>query len=143
MMSTAGQGDTVTVDYTGKLEDGTVFDTSEDRGPISFTIGDDEVIPGFQEAVVGMETGETTSATLPPEEAYGDRSDEMVFTVPAAELPEDLDPEVGDRLEVQSREGQTFPAVVAEVEGERVTIDANHPLAGEELTFEIELKSID
>ncbi len=142
-MSTATEGDTVTVDYTGKLEDGTVFDTSEDRGPISFTIGDDEVIPGFQEAVVGMEAGETASATLPPDEAYGHRSDEMVFSVRRSELPDDLDPEVGDRLEVQSREGQTFPAVVAEIEGESVTIDANHPLAGEELTFEIELKSID
>lgn len=142
-MSTAGEGDTVTVDYTGKLEDGTVFDTSEDRGPISFTIGDDEVIPGFQDAVVGMEAGETSTATLPPEEAYGSRSDEMIFSVQRSELPEDLDPEVGDRLEVQSREGQTFPAVVAEVEGQSVTIDANHPLAGEELTFEIELKSID
>ncbi len=142
-MSKAGQGDTVTVEYTGKLEDGTVFDTSRDKDPISFTIGDEEVIPGFEEAVVGMETGESKSATLPPDEAYGPRSDEMVFTVPSSELPEDLDPEVGDRLEVQSREGQTFPAVVAEIEGEQVTIDANHPLAGEELTFEIELKSID
>lgn len=142
-MSKAGQGDTVTVEYTGKLEDGTVFDTSRDKEPISFTIGDEEVIPGFEEAVVGMEAGESKSATLPPDEAYGPRSDEMVFTVPSSELPEDLDPEVGDRLEVQSRQGQTFPAVVAEIEGEQVTIDANHPLAGEELTFEIELKSID
>ena len=142
-MSTAGEGDTVTVDYTGKLEDGTVFDTSEERGPISFTIGEDEVIPGFQDAVVGMEAGETSTATLPPEEAYGPRSDEMVFSVERSELPDDLDPEVGDRLEVQSREGQTFPAVIADVEGQSVTIDANHPLAGEELTFEIELKSID
>lgn len=142
-MSKAGQGDTVTVEYTGKLDDGTVFDTSEDRGPISFTIGEDEVIPGFQEAVVGMEAGETASATLAPEDAYGPRSDERVFSVPRAELPEDLDPEVGDRLEVQSREGQTFPAVIAEVQDDAVTIDANHPLAGEELTFEIELKSID
>ena len=142
-MSKAGQGDTVTVEYTGKLDDGTVFDTSEDRDPISFTIGEEEVIPGFEEAVVGMEAGDSKSATLPPDQAYGPRSDEMVFTVPRTELPEDLDPEVGDRLEVQSRQGQTFPAVVAEIEGEQVTIDANHPLAGEELTFEIELKSID
>lgn len=142
-MSTAGQGDTVTVEYTGKLDDGTVFDTSEDRGPISFTIGDEEVIPGFQQAVVGMEAGETKSATLPPEEAYGPRSEERVFSVERSELPDDLDPDVGDRLEVQSRDGQSFPAVVAEVEESNVTIDANHPLAGEELTFEIELKEID
>lgn len=142
-MSAAGEGDTVTVEYTGKLEDGTVFDSSENHGPLSFTIGEDEVIPGFKEAVVGMAPGDTETATVQPEDAYGPRSDERIFSVDRAQLPEDLDPGVGDQLEMQTREGQTFPVEVTAVDEENVTVDANHPLAGEELTFEIELKAIE
>lgn len=142
-MSAAQNGDQVTVAYTGKLEDGTVFDTSEDREPISFVIGEDQVIPGFEEAVVGMEEGDTKTATIPPEEGYGHPSEERVFAVGREELPDDLDPEIGDRLEVRNQEGQTFPAVVAEADESTVTLDANHPLAGEELTFDIELLSIE
>ena len=142
-MSEAQSGDQVTVAYTGKLDDGTVFDTSEDREPISFTIGDDQVIPGFENAVVGMEEGESKTATIPPEDGYGHPTDERVFSVGRDELPEDLDPEVGDRLEVRSQQGQTFPAVVAEIEDGSVTLDANHPLAGEELMAQIQRLSIE
>lgn len=142
-MSEAQSGDQVTVAYTGKLDDGTVFDTSEDREPISFVIGEEQVIPGFEDAVVGMEEGESKTATISPEDGYGNPTDERVFSVGRDELPDELDPEVGDRLEVRSQEGQTFPAVVAEADEVTVTLDANHPLAGEELTFEIELLSIE
>lgn len=142
-MSKAGEGDTVTVEYTGKLEDGTVFDTSEDHGPLSFTIGEQEVIPGFQEAVVGMAPGESETTTVAPENAYGERSEERIFSVQHGALPDDLDPDVGDQLEMQTQEGQTFPVVVTEVGDEGIIVDANHPLAGEELVFEIELKAIE
>lgn len=139
----AEQGDEVTVEYTGKLQDGTVFESSEEQGAVTFTLGDDEVIPGFEDAVSGMDAGESTSVTLPPEEAYGPRDDERVFTIQRDELPEEIDPQVGDRLQVQDRQGQTFPVTVADVADSTVTLDANHPLAGEELTFEIELLSIE
>jgi len=139
----AEQGDEVTVEYTGKLEDGTVFDTSEDREAFTFTIGEEQVIPGFEDAVIGMEPGDTTTTTIPPEEAYGPRADERVFTIERSELPEEIEPQVGDRLQVQDREGQTFPVTIIDVGESTVTLDANHPLAGEELTFDIELVSLD
>ena len=139
---TVEQGDEVTVEYTGKLGDGTVFDTSEDREPLTFTLGEEHVIPGFEDAVRGLEPGESTTTTIPPEEAYGHRTDERVFTVERAGLPEEIDPQEGDRLEVQDRSGQSFPATVTEVGEDTVTLDANHPLAGEELTFDIELVSV-
>ncbi|MDP2497602.1 MAG: peptidylprolyl isomerase [Candidatus Palauibacterales bacterium] len=142
-MAEAEQGDTVTVHYTGTLEDGTVFDTSEERDPISFEIGADEVIPGFEDAVLGLEPGDTASTTLPPEEAYGPRSDERILPVPRSELPEDMDPDVGDELEVQLENGQRAPARVAETDESTVTLDLNHPLAGRELTFEVELVDVE
>lgn len=142
-MAAAEQGDTVTVHYTGTLEDGTVFDTSEERDPISFEIGADEVIPGFEEAVLGLEPGDSASTTLPPEEAYGTRSDERILPVPRTELPEDMDPDVGDELEVQLENGQRAPARVAETDESTVTLDLNHPLAGRELTFEVELVDVE
>lgn len=138
----AERGDEVTVEYTGKLEDGTIFDSSEEREPLTFTLGDEQVIPGFEEAVLGMEPGESTTANVPPEDGYGARTDERVFEVERTDLPEEIDPEVGDRLQVQDRAGQTFPASVVEVADSTVTLDANHPLAGQELTFDIELVSV-
>ncbi|HKK27850.1 MAG TPA: peptidylprolyl isomerase [Gemmatimonadota bacterium] len=142
-MSEAKTGDTVTVEYTGTLEDGTVFDSSEGREPLTFTIGSGDLIPGFEKAVTGLEPGQTVKATLPPEEAYGERSDEMVFQVGLDQLPEDVEPEVGDRLEAKDPQGNKFAVSVAEVGDEAVTLDANHPLAGQDLTFEIELVSIE
>lgn len=142
-MATASEGDTVTVHYTGKLEDGTVFETSKDREPVSFELGADEVIPGFEDAVEGLEPGESATSTLPPEEAYGPRSDERILPVPRNELPEDMDPEPDDELEIRLENGQTAPARVTETDEDTVTLDLNHPLAGHELTFEVELVSVE
>lgn len=141
-MAQAAVGDTVRVDYTGKLSDGTVFDSSQGRDPLEFTLGAEQVISGFESAVEGMSPGDTAMATLPPEDAYGDRDDELLFQVERAELPEEMEPEVGDTLEVQPQRGDAFEARIAGVEDDTVVLDANHPLAGQELTFEIELVEI-
>jgi FKBP-type peptidyl-prolyl cis-trans isomerase 2 len=141
-MSQAKTGDTVTVQYTGTLEDGTVFDSSENREPLTFTIGSGDLIPGFENAVVGMKPGQTRSATFGPDEAYGERSDELVFSIGLDQLPEDVDPDVGDRLEAKDPDGNRFAVSVAALEDDMVTLDANHPLAGRDLTFEIELVAI-
>lgn len=142
-MAQAKQGDTVSIHYTGRLDDGTVFDTSEDRDPLEFTLGEGKVIPGFESAVQGMEEGESKTTKIPSDEAYGERRDDLVLTVAREQLPNDLDPEVGQRLEMRAGDGQTFPVVISEVEGDTVEVDANHPLAGKDLTFDIELVAVD
>lgn len=141
-MATANQGDTVRVHYTGKLDDGTVFDTSKEGEPIEFTIGEGQVIPGFEEAVVGMEPGESISTTVPPEKGYGDRQNERIVTVERERFPDGIEPEVGQRLEVQQPDGSSIPVTVARVSDEDVTLDANHPLAGRDLTFDLELVEV-
>lgn len=142
-MTTPDDGETVTVHYTGRTEDGTVFDTSEDSEPISFEVGADEVIPGFEKAVAGLEPGETETAVLPPEQAYGPRSEDRLVPVPREELPGDLDPEVGDDLQLRLEDGQTAAARVTDTDEATVTLDLNHPLAGHELTFDVTLVSIE
>lgn len=142
-MAEAKQGDTVRIHYTGTLEDGTVFDTSQNRDPLEFTLGEGKVISGFEEAVEGMAEGEKKTAEIPSDDAYGPRRDDLVLTVAREQLPEDLEPDVGDQLEMRTQDGQTFPVVVAEVGDERVQLDANHPLAGKDLTFEIKLVEVD
>lgn len=142
-MAEAKQGDTVRIHYTGTLEDGTVFDTSQNRDPLEFTLGEGKVISGFEEAVEGMEEGEQKTAEIPSDDAYGPRRDDLVLTVAREQLPADLEPDVGDQLEMRTQDGQTFPVVVAEVGDERVQLDANHPLAGKDLTFEIQLVEVD
>lgn len=141
-MSQAAEGDTVRVHYKGTLEDGTVFDESEETEPLEFTIGEEEVIPGFEETIKGMNAGDTESTTLEPEEAYGPRHDELVLQVPQSEFPEDVPMEEGIQLDVPLEEGGTIDAVITEVGDNSVTIDANHPLAGKTLNFEIELAEI-
>jgi peptidylprolyl isomerase/FKBP-type peptidyl-prolyl cis-trans isomerase SlpA len=141
-MATAEQGDTVRVEYTGKLQDGTVFDSSEDTEPLEFTLGDEAVIPGFEEAVEGLEVGESVTTTLEPEMAYGERRDDLVFQVDRSDIRDDIELEVGDELEIHGRDGNTFPALVQELGNEKVTLDANHPLAGRTLVFEIELVEV-
>lgn len=141
-MAEAEQGDTVKVEYTGKLEDGTVFDSSQDREPLEFTLGEDQVIPGFEQAVLGMSPGETQTATLQPEDGYGDRRDDLVFQVDPDEIADDLELDVGDQVELRGQDGQVVPATVAEMSETAVTLDANHPLAGRTLEFEIELVEI-
>lgn len=140
--ATAKLGDTVLVNYTGKLGDGSVFDTSQQRGPLRINLGETRLIPGFQDAVVGMQQGETKTATIPPEEAYGPRRDEMVLDIDRGKLPPELSPQVGQDLQLQTQSGQPVPAKVVDVSDEAIKVDANHPLAGQELTFDIELVEI-
>lgn len=141
-MAKASSGNTVKVHYTGKLDDGTVFDSSREREPLEFTVGGGQVIPGFDEAVCDLEEGEATTVTIPPEEAYGPHQDDAIIEVPRTDLPDEIDPQVGMPLQLQAQGGQVFPARIAAVEDETITLDANHPLAGETLTFEIELVEI-
>jgi peptidylprolyl isomerase len=141
-MAQAKDGDTVKIHYTGTLTDGTVFDSSKDRDPLEFTIGSQQVIPGFEENVKGMAVGDSKKFTLDPSEAYGERNDQMMVDVERAQMPEDINPEVGMMLQVQGQDGSVSHVTVAEVTEEKVTLDANHPLAGEDLTFEIELTEI-
>jgi peptidylprolyl isomerase len=141
-MAAAKSGDTVRVHYTGTLEDGSVFDSSQNRDPLQFTIGEGQVIPGFEEAVTGMEPGQSKSATIPPEQAYGPRREEMTAVVPRDTLPETLEVSVGTRLALQQGEGQRLPVTIVEVTDETITIDGNHQLAGKALTFELELVDV-
>lgn len=140
-MAEAKKGDTVRVHYTGTLDDGKVFDSSEGMDPIEFTVGSGQVIPGFESAVEGMKTGEARRITIPAEEAYGERSEERLLTIEKSQLPEDLEPEVGQQLQM-SQGGQTFRVAIAEVADDSVVLDANHPLAGRDLTFEVKLVDI-
>ncbi len=141
-MGKAKQGDTVAIHYTGRLEDGTVFDTSRDRDPLELTLGSGQVIPGFEKAVEGMAEGDTKTEKIPSEEAYGPRRDDMVLSLPKEQLPEHLDPAVGQQLQMQSQEGQVFEVTVVGLDEEKIEIDANHPLAGKDLTFDLELVKV-
>lgn len=142
-MAEAKNGDAVKIHYTGKLGDGTVFDSSAGREPLEFTIGDGQVIPGFERMVIGMAPGDTKTSTIGKQDAYGERSDEMVFRVERSQLPPDLNPEVGQELYMQQPNGMALPVLVIDTDETSITIDANHPLAGEDLTFEVQLVSID
>ena len=135
-------GKTVKVHYTGTLADGTMFDTSREREPLEFTLGRGELIPGFEEAVKDMQIGQIKTVTIPPDEAYGQYNDEMVIVVPRDRLPDGLDPAVGQQLQIQRTDGRTDVAMVSEVSEATITLDANHPLAGKDLTFEIEILEI-
>lgn len=131
-------GKTVKVHYKGTLPDGTLFDSSEGKDPLSFEIGAEQVITGFEKAVVAMEVGETKTFTLDSAEAYGEYRDDMVGLVPRAQMPDDLELEVGMVLSMESDQG-AMPVRVTALDDENVTLDANHPLAGEDLTFELTL----
>ncbi len=141
-MVQAKPGDTVKIHYTGKLDDGTVFDSSVNREPLEFTLSGGQVIPGFDQAVVGMSPGETKTQKIPMDQAYGPYREEMVVELSREQMPPDMQPEIGQQLQIQQPDGQSVPVMVTEVTDETVTLDANHPLAGEDLTFEIELVDI-
>lgn len=141
-MVQAKAGDTVKIHYTGRLEDGTVFDSSVNREPLEFTLDAGQVIPGFEQAVVGMTPGESKTEKIPMEQAYGPYRSEMVIQVSRQVMPPDLQPEVGQQLQLQQPTGQIIPVMVTEVSEATVTLDANHPLAGEDLTFDIQLVDI-
>jgi peptidylprolyl isomerase len=141
-MQQAKQGDTVSVHYRGTLDDGTVFDSSEGGEPISFTIGGGEVIPGFEIAVAGMSIGDEKKEKIESENAYGPRRDELIFKVGREQMPENSEIEVGDTLRIGFPDGSSAAVQVAEMDEGFVTLDANHPLAGKDLTFELRLVAI-
>jgi len=139
----AKAGDTVKVDYTGTLSDGTVFDTSEGGDPISFTLGTGSVIPGFDAAVTGMKLNESKTVTIPVDQAYSPYLDTLIQTVSRDQFPADSDPQVGDRFEAGQADGSTLVVTVKEVNGDSIVLDANHPLAGQDLTFALTLIAIE
>ncbi len=141
-MTQAKVGDSVKLHYTGSLNDGTVFDSSQGRDPLEFTLGQNQVIPGFENAVLGMSPGDSKTINIPAEQAYGPRREDMVIDVPPSEFPDNITPTVGDRLQIRQPNGGAFNVVVSAVSDTSVTLDGNHPLAGEDLTFEIELVEI-
>ncbi len=141
-MTAAKTGDSVKIHYTGKLADGTVFDSSNGREPLGFTLGSGEVIPGFDDAVTGMKVGESKSVTIPMDRAYGPRNEQMIIEVPRGQVPPDLEPEVGQRLQMGGPNGELVVVRVVGVDEQAVILDANPPLAGEDLNFDLELVAI-
>ncbi|HEY1031548.1 MAG TPA: peptidylprolyl isomerase [Flavipsychrobacter sp.] len=141
-MQQVKNGDTVNVHYHGKLTDGSTFDSSEGRDPLQFTVGSGQVIKGFDDALIDMKVGEKKTVNIPVDQAYGQRSDNMMMEYPKSDFPADMQPQVGLELHMSDNAGNVFPVVIAEVQDEVVILDANHPLAGQDLIFEIELVSI-
>jgi len=138
----ANDGDTVRVHYTGTFVDGTMFDTSREREPLEFIMGSGNIIPGFEEATRDMGVGQVKTVAIPAEKAYGPYHEEMVVAMPRDQLPADLNPEIGQRLQMQNPDGTRVVVVITDLSDTSITLDANHPLAGKDLTFEIELMEI-
>ena len=141
-MAQAQAGDLVKVHYTGRLADGTIFDTSMEREPLEFTLGEGELIPGFEQAVLGMTAGESKTATILADQAYGLHRAERVIDVERHHLPSDLQPALGQRLQMTRPDGTTINVVVTTITETQVTLDANHPLAGQDLIFDLILVEI-
>lgn len=141
-MSEAKNGDNVKIHYTGKLDDGTIFDSSANREPLQFTLGKGQVIPGFEQAVVGMNTGDTKTTKIPADKAYGSYKKEMVLEVNKADLPKDVEVKVGQQLQITQPNGQAFVVTAINMSESHITLDANHPLAGKDLTFDIQLVEV-
>lgn len=141
-MSTAKANDTVKVHYTGTLTNGEIFDSSRERDPLQFTVGAGQMIKGFDEAVNGMAVNEKKTVTIPCDEAYGEKNDQLIQQVSRAELPEEMKPEVGQTLVATNQDGKQTHVIIKEVADEAITIDANHPLASQDLIFDIELVEI-
>ncbi len=138
-MTEVKKGDNVKVHYTGKLADGTVFDSSDGGEPLEFAVGSGQVIAGFEDGVIGMKVGESKVVEIPVAKAYGERNEEMVIQAPIEQVPPDLNPELGMRLEMGGVNGEILRVVVTEITDTHITLDANPPLAGQDLIFEIEL----
>jgi FKBP-type peptidyl-prolyl cis-trans isomerase 2 len=141
-MPQAKTGDTVKVHYTGKLTTGEVFDTSKDREPLQFTLGEKQVIAGFEDGVQGMDIGEVKEVNITSDNAYGPRRDDMIFEISNDNIPPDVNPQVGQTLTMSNPDGQQFNVLVHEVGDNSIFLDANHPLAGKDLVFEVELMEI-
>jgi len=142
-MQQVQNGDKIRVHYHGKLRSGETFDSSNGREPLEFTVGSGQVIKGFDEGVKGMEVGEKKTVEIPVGEAYGEKQQEMMIEFPKEQFPADMNPEVGMQLMMSDGSGQQFPVTVAEVKENSVVLDANHPLAGQDLIFDLELVSIE
>ena len=141
-MNKVKDGDRVKIHYTGTLKDGEIFDTSRERQPLEFTVGNREMMPGLETGVIGMEAGEKKSVEVPPEEAYGPRKEELVVEVKKSNLPDHIEPSLGQRLQMQVDNGNHIELAITEIKEETITLDANHPLAGHTLFFDLELVEI-
>jgi len=141
-MAAAQQGDTVKVHYTGKVKDGEIFDSTDDREPLEFTLGEGLTITGFEEAIVGMEPGDSKTVDIPVNKAYGEPREDLVIDVAREQIPPEIEPEEGLQLQLNQPEGDELIVVVTDVNEETVTLDGNHPLAGKDLNFNIELVEI-
>lgn len=142
MTQSVKKGDKVKIHYTGRIKDGKVFDSSIEREPIEFEIGSGRVIPGVDKGVIGMKPGDKKEVTVPPQEGYGEYEQKLLIDVPVEKIPKDITPEVGMRLQMVNNMGQPLPVLVTEVNDESVKLDANHPLAGKDLVFNIELVEV-
>jgi len=141
-MEKVESGQFVSVHYTGTLQNGEVFDTSEGRHPLEVEIGAEQIIAGFEKALMGMSLNEKKVFTLNPEDAYGQRDESLTHSVSRADVPPEINPEVGQAVALATQAGQQVPAMITEVDAEKVVLDMNHPLAGETLTFDIEVVGI-
>lgn len=141
-MQEVKSGDTVKVHYHGKLTDGTTFDSSEGSEPLEFEVGSGSVIGGFDSGVTGMKVEDKKTINIPVDEAYGQRQDDLLMEFPIDRFPSDMQPEVGMQLNMSNGAGQNFPVMITEVRDSTVVLDANHPLAGEDLIFDLELVEI-
>ena len=141
-MTTAKNGDSVKIHYTGTLEDGTTFDSSAGRDPLKFTLGGGQVIVGFNEAVTGMEVGEKKNVIIPADKAYGQRNEKMVIIALKDQIPSDFTPEIGQQVEMDGENNEKIVARIIEITDKEIILDANPPLAGKELAFDIELVAI-
>ncbi len=141
-MQVVKKGDTIKIHYHGTLSDGSIFDSSKQREPLEFEVGSGMVIPGFDDGVMNMKVGNAKTINIPFTEAYGPVQEEMIIDFPRNQFPEDMQPEPGMQLQMSDKSGQNFPVVVVSSTDEVVKLDANHPLAGKDLTFELELMEI-
>ena len=141
-MAQVQTGDTVRIHYTGKLDDGRVFDSSLEQEPLEFTIGQNQVIPGFEQAVIGMSPGESANISIPADQAYGERREELVLEIERSEFPDDLKLEINQQLQLNEPNGEELIVTVTEIFDSSVTLDANHPLAGHDLNFDLQLVEI-
>ncbi len=141
-MSQVKKGDTVHIHYTGTLRDGSVFDSSEGRDPLAFTVGSGQIIPGLEAAVEGMSVGDTRRVEVPSDQAYGPVQEEARQAVPRADIPDEIPMEVGTQVNAQNQEGEVMTLTIHEVADQHVVLDANHPLAGQDLIFDVELVAI-